>query len=154
MNKKLNYCFASIFFSLILSGCVGVGTMIPNECDTNNPPKIFHDYLDGNYLGLGLNLPTNKQGVLDQRGAPDEVINISENEEIWVYNKKNRFCGAFIIAIIPIPFALPICDEFVRITFVGETIERVHSRWIDGHFIGIKPTDVKVSAPSGCPTDL
>ena len=68
-----------------------------------------------------------KKEFLKEWGKPDSINHTADNEEIWEY-KRNVWCGVTPFVFVPVPFMLPACDGFDRITFKGDESIRLHTR--------------------------
>ena len=146
MSNRINSILVTSLLSSMLTGCIGAAKITPNECDTNNIPDLEKNF-------LGWELPKNKEGFLRRRSEPGEILHISEDEEIWVYERKD-WCGAVLVYMLPAPFMLPVCDTFEHITFEGETVKRAHIRRVDASGFLIIWTTGGGDGRGTCPPDI
>jgi hypothetical protein len=92
-----------------LSGCFGMISYQPGECEKETPPW------------------STKAEYLKEWGKPKSVENISGDREIWVY-EESVWCGVIPCLGICVPLMLPVCDGYERVYFKGDTARRVHTR--------------------------
>ncbi|MFZ2950966.1 MAG: hypothetical protein WA003_15940 [Desulfuromonadaceae bacterium] len=126
MFKRILAIICVTTLASTLSGCIGLHVFAPMECKNESPTTTI------NWSSQSNSLPqagSNKTDFLKYRGKPDEIISVSDNEEIWVY-KKTLWCGIMPIFILPVPLVLPLCDGFDRIEFRGNEGVRLHTRRI------------------------
>jgi hypothetical protein len=120
---------------MTLSGCIGVAVAIPEECETSNinmawaatriKPEKYAHFVEKNIM------PT-KKDFLTERGEPNEVIPVSATEEMWIYKEESLWCGIAPVVLVPVPFVLPVCDGFDRITFVNDNVTHLLMKRIGG----------------------
>jgi len=84
MIRILLICFLSYFFA----GCVGVGAIYSKKREVT------------------YNKQYTKDEILSRKGEPSK-ISFENNDETWTYKKDMRWNGIVIVAIVPIPLALP-----------------------------------------------
>jgi len=158
MNRGIGL-FAAFLLALILSGCFGGGVSYPIECISDYPLKNYVytksawgplNIDNSRYINPSSN-PLTKADFLRDWGEPDEIVPISDDKEMWVYNR-SEFCGIVPIYFIPIPLGLPVCAEFDHITFENDKAVHIHFRRITdaGAVIG---GFNNISAPKKCPVD-
>jgi hypothetical protein len=126
MRQRTILAFAAICsMPFILSGCFGLLTAYPTECSVDLPlnPKYnqYPNYWDSTsdkevQRYKDLFVLSNKSEFLEKWGKPDEIITVSDNEEILVYNN-SVWCGIIPAWVIGAPLVLPVCDGFDRVTF-------------------------------------
>jgi hypothetical protein len=131
-RRILILCCCVLCVALTQAGCFGVIVMSPQDCDRS---------ADSTSLPGAINTPTTKKEVREYWGKPDEIITVSENEEAWIYSKKDLWCGVIPVFILPVPITLPLCNGFDRIEFRGNEAARLHSKeeYGFGFFFGITP---------------
>ena len=109
---KFRYLSLSFVLMINLSGCVGYAALIKST----NEPEYF---------------------------SPEKFINSEEihaakknnpTNGTKIYNKKSRWCGLIIFAVIPIPLVLPVCNSFTEVDFENSEIikETFHHVEISG----------------------
>ena len=118
MQKSLHKIFCICFAVMALSGCCGMMTALPGECDTETPTTDFKNKTSPR--------PT-KADFLKEWGKPDTIETKSENEETWIYNK-HIWCGPIPCWGVCAPLVLPVCDGFNRVYFQGDIARRLHTR--------------------------
>lgn len=159
--------FALILLLLIptlLFGCVALGVVYPTECEADLPitnykhtkSSAIETYEDAEFWGLSeygltINLP-DKDVFIREWGLPDQIISVSTDKEILVYNHK-MWCGVGAIWVfIPAPLFLPVCKGFDQITFTNNKATHIHFKKINGtgFFIGY-PIGWKGGTKNQCP---
>lgn len=143
------------------SQCPGVsgGVSYPVECETDYPLKYYIFQKDdwgpiGNFVDLNPSgNPLTKADFLKDWGEPDEIVPVSSNRELWVYNR-TRFCGITPVYIVPVPLGLPICDEFDHITFENDRAVHIHFRRVnDAGMLWCVLGAGDMSGPARCPAE-
>jgi hypothetical protein len=158
MNRGIGLLTASLTV-LMLSGCLGGAVKYPIECISDYPLK---DYIYTKDTWGPLNIdssrdinpssnPLTKADFLRDWGEPNEIVTISAEKEMWVYNK-SAFCGVVPIYMIPIPLVLPVCNEFDHITFENDQAVHIHFRKISGA-VAVIGGGNGFSGPVKCPAD-
>jgi hypothetical protein len=81
-----------------------------------------------------------KEEFLKEWGKPDSIINNEANLEVWEY-KRNIWCGVTLFVFIPVPFMLPVCDGFDKVSFKGNESVNLYTRrgTTGGFFIVMSP---------------
>jgi len=134
---------------LILSGCAptaGVVQFQPEECQTSNVTILWSTANPND--SSSSNMPS-KADFLSGRGDPDQIIVLSENEELWEYKEK-LWCGYMPSLYFAFPFVIPVCDGFDRITFKNDTAVRVHFKTIKQNYDALLTIDEIIDKPF-CP---
>jgi hypothetical protein len=112
--RSLLTLICAAFVVSSLSGCFGMASIQPGECETE-APKF-----------------PNKAGYLKEKGAPSSTKTVSAGREVWVY-EESVWCGVIPCWGICVPLMLPVCDGFERVLFKGDRAESVHTRVPTGH---------------------
>jgi hypothetical protein len=138
MDRRIGFPTLSLL-ALMLSGCFGGIVSYPIECVSDYPlqyyvytkdswgPFIVDNPQDRNPSGN----PLTKGDFLRDFGKPDEIVSLSADKEMWVYNR-SEFCGVIPIYIVPVPLVLPVCNEFDHVTFENDTAVHIHFRRVNG----------------------
>jgi hypothetical protein len=74
--------------------------------------------------------PRDKQAFLAQWGEPKERITAAQGEE-WRYEEGGRWCGVWILFVVPIPAMLPVCRTSDHIRFRGDVAVAASSSRMD-----------------------
>jgi hypothetical protein len=120
MHRLLLTFICVTFVVCSLSGCFGMISYQPGECEKETP-KL-----------------SNKAEYLKESGAPASTRTVSVDREIWVY-EDSVWCGMITCLGICVPLMLPVCDGFERVYFKGDRAERVHTRRSLGHGFAAGP---------------
>jgi hypothetical protein len=153
LNWSVNWCYQKVrrqkvykpllilvcgfLFTVSLSGCFGMISYQPGECEKETP-KL-----------------QNKAEYLKEKGAPGSTRTVSADREVWLY-EESLWCGVIPCWGICVPLMLPVCDGFERVHFKGDRAERVHARHSLGYggffnvlnLAGIPPGSIAVSDPA------
>ena len=159
MDRKIGFLALSLLTSM-LSGCFGGAVYYPTECVSDYPLKNYVYSKDawGPFLVDSPKVrnpsdnPLTKNDFLKDFGKPDEIVTISADQEMWVYNR-SEFCGVMPIYFIPVPLGLPVCNVFDHVTFENDKAVHIHFRRVDdaGFIIGSMGGFGK--EPEKCPAD-
>lgn len=112
---------------LSTAGCFGSLISAPQECSFDLPVPFYKFTMkewgpDKNVDKLYL---PEKKRFLELWGKPDEIITISDEKEVYVYNRK-IVCGVTLAYLLPIPLVSENCDGFDHITFKGNVATHIH----------------------------
>lgn len=125
------WCRTSLAFSscclmlFALSGCIGFAVEYPVECGVDLPINRSYDVTSDSWVSWGekeserykdLYFLSEKDDFLNKWGQPDEVVRLSEDEEILVY-KSDVWCGVMPAWGVAVPLVLPVCEGFDRVKF-------------------------------------
>ena len=118
-----------VLLALMLSGCFGGVATYPVECEFDYPIKNYtytkKDWAPCNGAEV---INFSKADFLSDWGAPDEVVQISANREMWIYKHGEEYCGVVLAVGVPIPLIFPSCKVFDHITFENDLAIHVHLR--------------------------
>jgi len=120
MYKPILSIICASLLALTLSGCFGIGTILPGECKTDPPRTTARTDIKTTSSSY-----TMKGDFLRDWGKPNKIITTSEKTEIWIY-ERHLWCGVVPIFFVPIPLILPVCDGFERIEFDGDDAKSMH----------------------------
>lgn len=161
MIKSILHLFAITLLPLLMSGCFGYFHVSPTECSADLPiiDYIYEkDKWGPKYTNtMTINTLALKNEFIQEWGEPDEIIRITDDETTLVYNKKNIWCGAVPVYLVPAPLVLPICDEFDKITFKGDTATHIHFKRVDTSGLLVLPPSAvedSIACPQTKPSDL
>jgi len=159
MGKRVGLLAMSLL-PLMLAGCFGGGVTFPIECVSNYP---LADYIyrkdswgplnigSSRHLNPSSN-PLTKDDFLSEFGKPDEIVSISTDKEMWVYNRSAN-CGITPMWLVPVPLVFPVCDAFDHITFEKDKAVYIHFRrdtGVGGGIVGLPG----YWSPKQCPADF
>ena len=143
MDRKIGFLALSLWV-LLLSGCGGM-VVRPTECVSDYPLKNYvyskdswgpfvvdsHKVIDSPEGRNPSGNPLTKDDFLQDFGKPDEIVALTADQEMWVYNR-SKFCGVVPVFIVPVPLVLPVCDTFDHITFENDKAVHIHFRRASG----------------------
>jgi hypothetical protein len=128
------------------AGCVGFALDIPTTHEISNPvPLMAKQGAVGSDAKLArwacqpeatVSVPLTKDHFLGRWGAPAEKVAAAKGET-WIYAERNRWCGLWVFVIIPVPFVLPVCDTYDKVTFEGDAAVSSESRRFRNLVMGI-----------------
>jgi hypothetical protein len=110
------------------AGCAGFAINLPQTHEIKNPvpfreKQIFGDKDDFDRWAcqpdFWSSTPLTKSDFLQAWGAPREKV-IAPKGETWIYAESNRWCGLWLVVILPVPLVLPVCDTYDKVSFEGE----------------------------------
>lgn len=140
--------FARALLLAAAAGCTGcVGLMIdkPWTREIRNPVPLKAKKLFGGpddlerwacqQGGSVFSPPQTKDRVLASWGEPKEKVATTKGET-WTYAESGRWCGVWILAILPLPVLLPVCETFDHVVFENDLAVSSASRRMDGFAIG------------------
>jgi len=159
MDRRIGFPALSLL-ALMLSGCFGGVVYYPTECVSDYPLKNYVYSKDswGPFLVDSLKVrnpsdnPLTKNDFLRDFGKPDEIVTISPDQEMWVYNR-SEFCGVMPIYFIPVPLGLPVCNVFDHVTFENDKAVHIHFRRVDDAGFIIGGIGGTGKGPEKCPAD-
>ena len=119
---------------LSTAGCFGGLVSAPKECNFDLPVHFYK--FTRTEWGPDKNVDNlyipEKNIFLDLWGKPDEIITISDEEEVYVYNRK-IVCGVTFAYVLLVPLVSENCDGFDRITFKGDVATHIHFKRSDSY---------------------
>lgn len=77
-----------------------------------------------------------KDRFLAAWGEPKEKVPTAKGET-WIYSESGRWCGVWILVILPLPVLLPVCETFDHVVFENDLAVTSASRRVDGLAIGL-----------------
>lgn len=117
----------SLLSCLSLSGCLGGVAIHTVECDFDYPITDYTYTQEKFEPCEGAEVINfSKDDFRQGWGTPDEIVKISDNKEVWVYNKKKMYCGLVPMLVVAVPLVLPTCEVFDEITFENDFAVHVH----------------------------
>lgn len=131
--------------ALACAGCVGFIADVSDTQEIRNPVPLKAEKLFGGDADRWAcqppdpSEPLTRQDFLAAWGEPVEKL-ARPGGETWVYAERGRWCGALLLAIVPIPAMLPLCDTYDRVHFEGERAVRAASRRLAASGAGIGAT--------------
>ncbi|MBB5210895.1 hypothetical protein [Microbulbifer hydrolyticus] len=103
---------AALCLVTIFSGCVGVNRSSLSEFS-------YKPYKSNE---------SRKKHIREEKGAPDEIIQVSESSEKWVYQSGTHFEGVVLWLVVPIPFVFPSGLHSEEYLFKGEQLLTISKR--------------------------
>ena len=138
----------ALLIAALASGCTGcVGLMVdkPWTREIWNPVPITAKKPLGGpndvdrwacQPGSAASAPQTKDRFLASWGAPREKVATAQGET-WIYSESGRWCGVWILVILPLPMLLPVCETFDHVRFEDELAVGSVSRRMDGFAFGM-----------------
>lgn len=133
----------------IISGCAGFLWDMPHEVDIEQPVPLIEK-------GWGQRWACQSQApeaapiaaadFTTLWGEPSEKVPI-EGGERWLYREDGRWCGIWIMVILPIPFELPLCSTYDEVIVRDGVAVRTRSRRFGGRVAGILVSGAYVPIP-------
>jgi hypothetical protein len=126
------------------TGCVGLMIDKPWTREVRNPvPLKAKNPLGGSddldrwacQPGSSSSERQTKDRFLASWGVPKEKVPTAKGES-WIYSESGRWCGIWILAILPLPVLLPVCETFDHVVFESDLAIASESRRMDGFAIG------------------
>lgn len=119
------------------AGCVGFALDVPTTHEVRNPVPLMvkeGTFSSDNQLArwacqsdAEASAPLTRNDFLAIWGTPTAQVATAKGET-WIYEERNRWCGLWVFVIIPVPFALPICDTYDKVAFEGDAAVSSRSR--------------------------
>jgi len=155
---------AALLLSQLTAGCIGVGVLAVNECESTVPicdyiygPDFWGPEMHAKDASSAPNYLLSKEEFLAVWGEPTETIVLSDDEVTLVYQRPDVWCGAIPVwVLIPAPLVSPNCKIFDRITFKGSKATHIHFQREDHTAAWIMPmpwVELLKSCPKPCPPE-
>lgn len=140
--KSLHRCFCLVSLTTIVSlssGCVGVLWDMPHDVEMEQPVPLIEKGWGQRWTCQSLAAeaaPIAAADFLTVWGEPAEKI-VVEGGERWLYREQQRWCGIWIMLILPLPFELPLCSSYDEVHFRDGVAVHARSRRFGGNAAGI-----------------
>ena len=127
------------------TGCVGLMVDKPWTREIWNPVPLKAKKLLGGpddldrwacQPGSGSSEPQTKDRFLASWGVPREKVPTGKGETL-IYSESGRWCGLWMLVILPLPILLPVCETFDHVVFEDDLAVKSASRRMDGFAIGL-----------------
>jgi hypothetical protein len=134
-----------------LCGCVGLVVSTPAELEVKHPGAHKSGLFGQSPARWACERPARgvtKSDFVRVWGRPERIVATAAGET-WTYGEDARWCGAYLLLLVPVPLMLPVCRTFDEVDFVGETALRSRTRRMDAFGAGITfmPTAIPFPIP-------